>query len=330
MITSPRKTVLSGVRPTGPAHLGNYVGAFRNWLRLQDEYRCFYSIVTWHALTSEYANSKVLKDYTFEVATDLLSLGLDPAKCVLFNQSEVKEHAELHLLLSMIIPLPWLERVPTFKEQQAEMAEKELNTYGFLGYPVLQTADIVIYKADVVPVGEDQVCHLELAREIVRRFNRLYAPVFPEPQTLLTEVPKLAGVDGRKMSKSYGNAIYLKDTAEELRRKIAPMVTDTRRKRRSDPGEPDDCPVFTLQRAFVEPARRDGIAAECRKAGIGCLECKNVVIQAVIGLLTPYWEKRAAFEKNPRTVWDILEDGNARAREAARKTMAEVRDAIGI
>jgi tryptophanyl-tRNA synthetase len=330
MTTAAKKTVLSGVRPTGAAHLGNYVGAFRNWLRLQDDYRCFYSIVTWHALTSEYANSRVIKDYVFEVATDLLSLGIDPAKCVLFNQSEVKEHAELHLLLSMIVPLPWLERVPTFKEQQEEMADRELNTYGFLGYPLLQTADIVIYKADVVPVGEDQVYHLELAREIVRRFNRLYAPVFPEPQTLLTEVPKLAGVDGRKMSKSYGNAIYLRDSAAEIKAKIAPMVTDTRRKRRSDPGEPDDCPVFTLQRAFVDPARREAIAADCRKAGIGCLECKAVVIQAIVDLLTPYWAKRAAYERNPKSVWDILEDGNTRAREAARMTMAEVREAIGI
>ena len=325
-----KKTVLSGIRPTGAAHLGNYVGALRNWVRLQDEYRCFYSIVDWHALSSEYADSKTIKGFTFEVACDLLSLGLDPERCVLFVQSQIKEHAELHLLLSMITPLPWLERVPTFKEQQQELAEKELNTYGFLGYPLLQTADIIIYKAEVVPVGEDQASHLELAREITRRFNRFYGPVFPEPQMLLTEVPKLAGTDGRKMSKSFGNAIYLKDSEEVIRKKISPMVTDTRRKRRPDPGEPDDCPVFTLHRAFVSKETRDGLAADCRSAKVGCLECKRVVIDSLIRLLTPYWEKRKSYEANPTRVWDILEEGNSRARRAAQKTMEDVRSAIGL
>jgi tryptophanyl-tRNA synthetase len=324
-----KKIVLSGVRPTGFAHLGNYAGAMRNWVRLQDDFNCFYSIVTWHALSSEYQNSRVIKDYTFEVAVDLLSIGLDPEKCVLFVQSEVKEHAELHLLLSMITPLPWVERVPTFKDMQKELEDRDINTYGYLGYPVLQAADILIYRAEIVPVGEDQVAHLELSREICRRFNRFFGEVFPEPQQMLTETPWLAGTDGRKMSKSFGNAIYLKDPPEVIREKIAPMVTDTRRKRRSDPGEPDDCPVFTLHRAFVEKERRQELAAECRRAGIGCLECKNVVIESLIRLLTPYWEKRTLYENDPAKVWAILEEGNGRARRAAQETMEAVRDAVG-
>jgi tryptophanyl-tRNA synthetase len=324
-----KEIVLSGIRPTGPAHLGNYVGALRNWVRLQETHDCYFSIVDWHALSSEYAAPKAIRENVFDLACDFLSLGLDPDKCVLFVQSAVKEHAELHLILSMITPLPWLERVPTFKEQQQELADRELNTYGFLGYPLLQTADILIYKAGAVPVGEDQAYHIELAREIARRFNRLYGTVFPEPKVLLTEVPKLAGTDGRKMSKSYGNAIYLKDTAEVIRAKIAPMVTDTRRKRRSDPGEPNDCPVFTLHKAFVPAAVRDAMASGCRTATIGCLECKKAVIDSLIEFLTPYWEKRRALEAEPGHVWDILAAGNARAARTARKTMEDVRSAIG-
>lgn len=326
---APRKIVLSGVRPTGPLHLGNYVGALRNWISLQDVYRCFYAIVPWHALSSEYMNSKSIKEWTFEVAADWLSVGLDPERCVMFVQSEVKEHAELHLLLSMITPLPWLERVPTFKEQLQELQEKELNTYGFLGYPLLQAADIVIYKADFVPVGEDQAAHVELTREIVRRFNRIFGEVFPEPQTLLTEVPRLAGTDGRKMSKSYGNAIYLKDDAETIRRKIMPMVTDTRRIRRSDPGDPDDCPVFTLHRAFVPKDQQDELARGCRTAGIGCRDCKAVVLDHLIRFLEPVWERRRRFEGHPEKIWEILEAGNIQARRAAQATMVEVRNALG-
>jgi tryptophanyl-tRNA synthetase len=329
MVQERKKVVLSGVRPTGPAHLGNFAGAMRNWLLLQDKYRCFYSIVTWHALSSEYQNSKVIEDYTLEMAIDLLSIGLDPEKCVIFVQSEVKEHAELHLLLSMITPLPWVERVPTFKDMQKEMEDRDLNTYGYLGYPVLQAADILIYKADVVPVGEDQAPHLELAREIARRFNRLFGEVFPEPQTLLTETPRLAGTDGRKMSKSFGNAIYLKDSPEVIREKIFTMVTDTRRKRRSDPGVPEDCPVFTLHTAFVEKKRREELARECRRAGIGCLDCKSVVVDSLIRLLTPYWQKRTAYENDPERVRETLEEGNRRARKVAQKTMEEVRAGIG-
>jgi len=324
------KTVLSGMRPTGPLHLGHLAGALRNWIALQDKYRCLYTIVTWHALSSEYQNPKSIRQYIFDYAANWLSIGLDPEKSVIFVQSEVKEHAELHLLLSMIIPLPWLQRVPTFKEMQRELPDKDLNTYGFLGYPVLQTADIIIYKAEVVPVGEDQAYHLELAREITRRFNRLYGPVFPEPKILLTQVHRLAGTDGRKMSNSFGNAIYIKDTPDVIRDKISTMVTDTRRKRRQDSGEPDDCPAFTLHKAFVPEEDRKPLEQGCRTAGIGCLECKTVAIEHIIQALTPFWKKREEFEKNPQLAWDILEEGNKKARQVAQKTMEEVRSAIGL
>jgi tryptophanyl-tRNA synthetase len=326
---APRKTILSGMRPTGPLHLGNYVGALGNWIKLQDAYRCFYFLADWHALSSEYHGAKAIKGYQFEVAVDWLSAGLDPGKCVMFRQSEIKEHAELHLILSMITPLPWLERVPTFKEQLQELQEKDLNTYGFFGYPVLQAADIVIYKADAVPVGEDQAAHLELTREIVRRFNRVFGPIFPEPQTLLTDVPRLAGTDGRKMSKSYGNAIYLKDSAEVIRQKIMPMITDTRRVRRTDPGEPGDCPVFTLHKAFVPKDRQEEVARGCRTAGIGCRDCKAVVLEHLFRTLEPIWESRRRFEAKPALIWDILQAGDVKARAVAQATMAEVRETLG-
>jgi tryptophanyl-tRNA synthetase len=274
-------------------------------------------------------NHPVIRDYMFEVAVDWLSIGLDPERSTIFVQSEVKEHAELHLLLSMIIPLPWLQRVPTFKEMQKELKDKDVNTYGFLGYPVLQTADIILYKGEVVPVGEDQAFHLELAREITRRFNRLYGDIFPEPQILLTEVPKLAGTDGRKMSKSFGNSIFLKDPPEVIQQKIQPMMTDIRRKRRTDPGEPEDCPAFTLHKAFVDEDKRREIAEGCRTAGIGCLECKNIVIEELIQTLTPFWKKRQTLINDPDRVWDILEKGNTKARTVAEQTMEEVRIALG-
>ena len=330
MSEKKKKVILSGMRPTGPLHLGHLAGALKNWVKLQDEYDCYYTIVTWHAFSSEYQNPQAIRDFTFEYAAGWLSVGLDPAKSVIFVQSEVKEHAELHLLLSMIIPLPWLQRVPTFKEMQREITDKDLNTYGFLGYPVLQTADIILYKGNAVPVGEDQAYHLELAREITRRFNRLFGEIFPEPQMLLTEVPKLAGTDGRKMSNSLHNAIYLTDPSDVIREKIAPMVTDTRRKRKADPGVPEDCPAFTLHKAFVEEKKREELADGCRTAGIGCLECKNVVIDKLIEILTPFQEKRREFEKNPQLVWDIIEEGNRKARKTAQKTMEEVRNAIGL
>ena len=223
-----------------------------------------------------------------------------------------------------------MERVPTFKEMKRELKDKDVNTYGFLGYPVLQTADIILYKGEVVPVGEDQAYHLELAREITRRFNRLYGEIFPEPRILLTEVPKLAGTDGRKMSKSFGNSIYLKDPPQTIREKIKPMMTDIRRKRRNDPGDPEDCPAFTLHKAFLPQEKRDELAEGCRKAGIGCLECKSVVIERLIEILTPFWEKRRKFEENPDLVWSVLEKGREKALQTARKTMEEVRNAIGL
>ena len=325
-----KKVVLSGMRPTGPLHLGHLAGALRNWLKLQEQYKCYYSIVNWHAFSSEYQNSRAIKEYIFEVAADWLSIGMDPEQSVLVLQSEVKEHAELHLLLSMIIPLPWLKRVPSFKEMQTESPNKDLNTYGLLGYPVLQAADILIYKAEIVPVGEDQAYHLELAREITRRFNRFYGEIFPEPQMLLTEVPRLAGTDGRKMSNSFGNAILLKDTRKTIRNKISTMMTDVRRKRRTDPGVPEDCPVFTLHKAFVPDEKREELDKGCRDAKIGCLECKDVIIENLFVLLTPFWEKRRVLENNPSIVWEILEEGNKKARRVAQNTMKETRSAIGL
>ena len=245
--------VLSGIRSSGTLHLGNYLGALRNWQELQHQYECYFFIADWHALTTDYADTAALKQHMLDNMAGFLAVGLDPEKCTLFIQSRVPEHAELHLLLSMITPVPWLERVPSYKEQQQQIKEKDLTNYGFLGYPVLQTADIIIYKANYVPVGIDQVPHIELSRDIARRFNHLYTPVFPEPQPLLTETPKVPGLDGRKMSKSYNNAIYLTDAPEEIESKIKVMITDPARKRRRDPGNPDVCPVYDFHKIFSPP-----------------------------------------------------------------------------
>jgi len=318
------------MRPTGPLHLGNFMGALENWVRLQDSYECFFSIVDWHSLTTDYADPSEIRENVIEVATDWLAAGLDPARSTLFIQSRVPEHAELHLLLSMVVPVPWLERVPTYKEQQQQLQEKDLSTYGFLGYPVLQTADIIIYKAAAVPVGEDQAPHIELSREIVRRFGKFYGPVFPEPQTLLTEAKRIPGTDGRKMSKSYGNAVYMKDDPETIRQKIRPMVTDPARKRRTDPGNPDVCPVFDLHKAF-SPAETQAWSAEgCRTAGIGCLDCKGRLIDHLLERLAPVHARRPDLASRPDTVWDILLEGSKRARAVAQATMDEVRAAMKI
>ncbi|HET6897952.1 MAG TPA: tryptophan--tRNA ligase [Vicinamibacteria bacterium] len=327
-MTRPR--ILSGMRPTGPLHIGHLTGALDNWVRLMDTYECFYAIVDWHALTTDYADPKDVRDNVLEVATDWLAAGLDPARSTLFIQSLVPEHAELHLLLSMIIPVPWLERVPSYKEQQNQLAEKDLSTYGFLGYPLLQSADIMIYKADAVPVGEDQAPHVELTREVVRRFNHFYGPVFPEPKTLLTEVPRVPGTDGRKMSKSYGNAVFLKDPPDVVRQKIKPMVTDPARKRRTDPGDPDICPVFDLHKAFSSKETQEWAAQGCRTAGIGCLDCKGKLIDHLLQRLEGIHARRPEFAARPDTVWDILRAGSARAREVARATMEQVRSAMKI
>ncbi len=326
----PRPRILSGMRPTGALHLGHLVGALSNWRRLQDEYECFYSIVDWHALTTDYADPGGIRENILEVATDWLAAGIDPERSTVFIQSDVPQHAELHLLLSMIVPIPWLERVPSYKEQQQNLADRDLSTYGFLGYPLLQTADIVVYKADAVPVGEDQAPHIELSREIVRRFNNFYGPVFPEPKTLLTPTPRVPGTDGRKMSKSFGNAIFLKDSPQTVKEKLRPMVTDPARKRRSDPGNPDVCPVFDLHKAFSPPATQEWSAAGCRSAGIGCIDCKDRLAGHVAERLASIHERRPEFAARPDTVWDIFKAGGARARAAAEATMIEVRAALQI
>ena len=331
--TNLRKRVLSGMRSTGKLHPGNYVGALDNWVRMQDEYQCFFCVVDWHALTTDYADTSRVKQNSVEVVLDWLAAGLDPEKSVIFIQSHVPAHAELHLLLSMITPLGWLERVPTYKEQRENIKDKDLGTYGFLGYPVLQAADILMYKADVVPVGEDQVAHVELTREIARRFNGFYGrrgDVFPEPQVLLTRAPKLPGTDGRKMSKSYGNAILLTDREPVVRQKLKTMVTDPARVRRSDPGNPDVCPVGDLHKIFSDRATMDKVYEGCRSAGIGCIECKSWAADALVQLLNPMQERRKKFEENPRLAWDILEAGTERASKAGAKTMNDVRDAMGM
>jgi tryptophanyl-tRNA synthetase len=325
-----RPRILSGMRPTGALHLGNFMGALDNWVGLQDRYECFFSVVDWHSLTTDYANPGDVRANVIEVATDWLAAGLDPQRSTLFIQSLVKQHAELHLLLSMIVPVPWLERVPTFKEQQQNLTDKDLSTYGFLGYPVLQTADIIVYKADAVPVGEDQAPHIELAREIVRRFNHLYGEVFPEPQTLLTEAKRIPGTDGRKMSKSYGNAIYLKDDPETLKQKLWPMLTDPARKRRTDPGDPDICPVFDLHRAVSPAPTREWAATGCRTAGIGCLDCKAKLSEHMLEKLAVVHARRPELAARPDTVWDILIEGSQRARAVAEATLDEVRSAMKI
>jgi tryptophanyl-tRNA synthetase len=327
-MTRPR--ILSGMRPTGPLHIGHLTGALDNWVRLMDEYECFFAVVDWHALTTDYAEPKDIRDNVLEVATDWLAAGLDPKRSTLFIQSLVPEHAELHLLLSMIVPVPWLERVPSYKDQQTQLGEKDLSTYGFLGYPLLQSADIMIYKADAVPVGEDQAPHIELTREVARRFNHIYGPVFPEPKTLLTEVPRVPGTDGRKMSKSYGNAVFLKDTAAAVREKIRPMVTDPARKRRTDPGNPDICPVFDLHKAFSSRETQEWAAQGCRTAGIGCLDCKGKLIEHLLQRLEGIHARRPEYAAHPDMVWDILHEGSRRAREVARATMDEVRSAMKI
>jgi tryptophanyl-tRNA synthetase len=328
-----RKRVLSGMRPTGKLHLGNYVGALQNWVGMQDKYECFFCVVDWHALTTDYADTSRVKENSLEVAFDWLAAGLDPEKSVLFLQSHVPAHAELHLLLSMITPLGWLERVPTYKEQRDNIKDKDLGTYGFLGYPVLQAADILIYRADVVPVGEDQVAHVELTREIARRFNGFYGSsksVFPEPQSLLTPAAKLPGTDGRKMSKSYGNTIMLADPEPVVRQKLKTMVTDPARVRRTDPGNPDVCPVGDLHKIFSSKETMAKVNDGCRSAGIGCIECKGWAADSLVRLLNPIQEKRKKFEENPRLAWDILEDGTQRARKAAAETMDSVRVAMGM
>jgi tryptophanyl-tRNA synthetase len=327
-MTNVKKIVMSGMRPTGKLHLGHYTGALKNWIPFQDQYQCYYSIVDWHALTTDYQNSGAIKENIRQVLLDWLSTGIDPQKSVVFIQSRLKEISELYLLLSMATPLGWLERVPTFKEQQQQLKDRDINTIGFLGYPLLQTVDIIIVRGDYVPVGEDQVSHLELSREIVRRFNNLYGEYFTEPQELLTPIPKLPGLDGRKMSKSYDNAIFLSDSAEVVEQKIRPMKTDIRRQRRTDPGVPEDCPVYHMHKCFSSPEEIEASAIGCSTASIGCLDCKKVLIKNINNFLEPIRERRKQYENIE--VDDILADGIKKAREKAAQTLAEVRDIIKI
>ncbi len=312
------------MRPTGKLHLGNYMGALANWVKLQDQYECYFFIADWHALTTDYADTSNIAPNTLEVALDFLAAGLDPARSVIFLQSKVLQHAELNLLLGMITPLGWLERVPSYKEMQENLANKDLTTYGFLGYPVLMASDILIYQPDFVPVGQDQQAHVELTREVARRFNQFYKlderEVLPEPKVLLTPSPKLPGTDGRKMSKSYGNTIQMTDPEDVVRQKLKTMVTDPARVRRTDKGDPDKCPVGDLHKVFSPPETMAKVQEGCRSAGIGCIECKGWVADNLVQVLKPIQERRASFSE--AQVKEILNDGSSRATRSRRRDHA--------
>jgi len=325
-----RQRVLSGIQPSGRLHIGNLVGALQNWVRLQDQYECYYFIADWHALTSQYADTSQLKEYIKDVVVNCLAAGLDPEKVTIFQQSRVLEHAELHLLLSMITPLGWLERVPTYKEKQEQVTDRDLGTYGFLGYPLLQSADILIYRANYVPVGVDQVPHLEITREICRRFNHLYGEVFPEPEALLTEFPKVPGTDGRKMSKTYDNCIFLSDSPKDVEQKIKTMPTDPQRIKRTDRGDPELSPVYQLHKVFSSKEEQETVAEGCRTAGIGCIDCKKILIKNLFRVLEPIWEKRKTLMEDPDHLEDIIATGSRKAGKAAAETMARVRKAMNL
>ncbi|KAF0193151.1 MAG: tryptophanyl-tRNA synthetase [Gammaproteobacteria bacterium] len=399
-VTQHPERVLSGMRPTGQLHLGHLHGVLKNWLRLQQQYRCFFFVADWHALTTDYENTAGIANNVWDMVIDWLSVGINPGAATLFIQSRVPEHAELHLLLSMVTPLGWLERVPSYKDQQEKLREKDLGTYGFLGYPLLQSADILIYKATQVPVGEDQVAHIELTREVARRFNYLYGRepdfedkaaqsvkklgkknaklynelrrkyqeqgdhdslatarallgstqnltlgdrerlygylegigriILPEPQALLTPTPKMPGLDGQKMSKSYGNTISLREAPEEVERKLKTMPTDPARVRRADPGDPDKCPVWPLHQVYSSEAVKTWVREGCRSAGIGCLECKQPLVDAILTEQKPIREKAREFIENPNLVRNIISEGCDKARDECRKTLDEVRQAMGI
>jgi tryptophanyl-tRNA synthetase len=322
--------VLSGMQPSGLMHLGNLLGAVENWKTLQTQHECFFFVADWHALTTNYADTSRLKEFSRELLIDWLAAGIDPNRATVFIQSSVPEHAILHLLLSMIIPIPWLERNPTYKEKQEEIRERDLSTYGFLGYPVLQSADILLYKPDLVPVGKDQLPHLELTRELARRFNNLYTPVFPEPKEHLTQFPKVLGTDGRKMSKSYGNTINVSDTEPELRQKLKTMVTDPARIRRTDKGNPDVCPVYDFHKIFSSQKVIKQVDTDCRTAAIGCIDCKRLLADAMVERFSPMWERRTTLTAHPGQIKEIVESGRQRASTMASKTLTEVKDAMKI
>ncbi|MCK4533994.1 MAG: tryptophan--tRNA ligase [Syntrophobacterales bacterium] len=327
-----KKRILSGMRPTGRLHLGNLHGALANWVDIQnkDIYDCFYFVADWHALTSDYKSTDLIKANTLDMVVDWLSVGLDPARSILFIQSEVKEHAELFLILSMITPLSWLERNPTYKEMKTELSDKDISTFGFLGYPVLQAADIIMYKAYGVPVGVDQLPHVELTREIARRFNFLYKDIFPVPEPLLTEVPKLLGIDGRKMSKSYDNSIYLRDRGDVLRQKVSSMFTDPQRMRKKDPGRPEICNAFAFHQIYSPSSEVDEISDGCKKAEIGCVECKKRLAQRILDRMAPIYERQDYYLSHMEDVRGIIADGVREASKIACLTMEQVREAVKI
>ena len=318
--------VVSGMRPTGPLHLGHYFGALKNWVDMQESMQAFFFVADWHALTSEYENTSRVQEYVPELVKDWVASGLDPEKCVIFRQSEIKEHAELHLLLSMITPVSWVERCPTYKEQQQQITDKDLSTYGFLGYPVLMATDIIMYRPKWVPVGLDQVPHLEMAREICRRFNNFYGDFFPEPEARLTPAAKCPGLDGRKMSKSYNNFIALRETIEEITPKVRGMLTDKARLRKTDPGNPDDCNLYPYHELLTDAATCAEIRQGCTTAAFGCVDCKKILLKNLETFLEPLHERRAKLEANPKVVWEILDAGNTRARAFAAETMRLVRE----
>lgn len=321
--------VLSGMQASGKLHIGNLVGALHNWVRLQEGYECLYFVADWHALTTGYAHPEDIKASTEDIFTNFLAAGLDPERSTIFLQSRILEHSELHLLLSMVTPLGWLERVPSYKEKKEQLSHKDLSMYGFLGYPVLQSADILIYRASYVPVGVDQLPHLEITREIARRFNNLYRAVFPEPDALMTEYPKVTGTDGRKMSKSYDNAIYLSDPPETVEKKLKTMMTDPARMRRTDKGDPNKSPVFDLHKVFSSPEEQAEVAEGCRTAGIGCIDCKKVLIKNIFRVLEPIWEKRKEIAADPSILTRAVDAGTERARNVAQETMKDVRSSMG-
>lgn len=323
-----KSRIVSGMRPTGPLHLGHFFGVLKNWIEFQKEYECYFFVADWHALTSEYSSPQKIRNFISELVKDWFSVGLDPEQCIIFLQSQVKQHAELHLLLSMLTPLGWLERNPTYKEVKQELVAKDLNTYGFLGYPVLMASDILIYRPQFVPVGEDQLPHLELTREIARRFNYLYGETFPEPQAKLTEAARLPGLDGRKMSKSYGNSIYLNEDLKEVEKKIMSMLTDTNRKRKSDPGNPAVCNLYPYHKLLTPSKVREEIKENCTQAKWGCVDCKKILLKNLLEFLEPIHEKRKIIDKDKELVENILDKGNKLARESAENTMLQVRKKI--
>lgn len=323
-----KQRVVSGMRPSGRLHIGHYHGVLENWVKMQDSFDCFFFVADWHSLTTEYADTTGIAQSIRDMVLDWVAFGLDPKKCVIFRQSQVPHHSELNLILSMITPVSWLERNPTYKEMLDNLDQRDLTTFGFLGYPVLMAADIILYKATRVPVGQDQLPHLEITREIARRFNHLYGQVFPEPEALLTETPKLPGLDGRKMSKSYNNSIYLSDSAETTAKMIMSMVTDTNRVRRSDPGNPDVCVAFNLHRLYVPDSKLNEIVPACLNAQIGCVDCKKILAECINDRLAPFRAKRGELAANPEFIDNLLLEGSQKATLISDTVMSEVRKAL--